>query len=312
MLSSRMKLLAREPLVHFLVLGGSLFLLQGLLRDPAADGERRIEVGRGQIERLAAAWTRQRGREPGARELQELVDGYVREEIFYREALRLGLDRDDIVVRRRLTQKLEFLLQDLEVEDEPSDEELQRFFAENRARYDKPPRVTFSHIFFSSDRRHDARSDAQALLDRLHSPAPSGQPGPDDGDSFWLHTHYAERSRREVAQLFGEGFAEAVFSLAQGLSPGRGAEHWQGPVASAYGYHLVRVVDFLPSRSLDLHEVRKRVVGDWRSARRREANEAAYERLQERYDVVVAPLLPSPGKELRRSVGQASDGGEGE
>lgn len=271
-----MKALLHSPLVHFVAIGAVMFLLYGVFRGSRADDTRRIEVGEQRITRLREMWMAQWKRPPTEKELDGLIDSFIREEIFYREALAMGLDRDDAVVRRRLAQKIEFLADDLATRSEPFPAELQRFFEENVERYQLPARVSFSHIYFSVDRRGEAcESDARDALQRIRAGASADA----QGDPFMLQRDYPSRSEREVAELFGSELAEALFTVSAGS--------WQGPVRSSYGVHLVLVRERTESRTPELADVSDRVKNDLLAERRRAANDALVESLKERYQIIV-------------------------
>ncbi|HEC84794.1 MAG TPA: peptidyl-prolyl cis-trans isomerase [Thioploca sp.] len=271
--------LFREPLIHFLLLGTALFILQGWVsQEEEPDSSRRIDISTGLIERLQETWTKQRKRTPTAKELQGLVDGHLKEEIFYREALRMGLDQNDTIIRRRLAQKMGFLIEDL-VPNNPSAESLKTFFVENAERYREPARITFTHIYFSKDYRDNAEADAVALLEEFKAQAKPPLRASKHGDAFMLNYDYADQSWQKVAQSFGRDFADAVFKLEP--------DNWQGPLISAYGFHLVRVSQRTESRLKTLDEVQDKVYRDWRYTRRKQANQNAYAKLWERYEVVV-------------------------
>ena len=263
-----------SPLVVFLLLGIGVFALDRGLDD--GDAERRvITVTAEQLEAIRERWAAQWGRAPTGQELQGLIDDTVREEILYREAQRLALDRDDPIVRRRLAQKLTFMLEDNTEVPAPAAEEVEAHFATQAARYRVPLRTTFRHVFLSDDRRADPGHDALALLDV----ARAGEEGSWRrlGDPFMLLREYADRTDQEIAELFGGRFAAALSDLAVG--------EWQGPVSSAHGTHLVRVIGRTESRMPALGDVRDRVVRDLVETRRREQNQAAFQAVRERYDV---------------------------
>jgi hypothetical protein len=269
----RLRRALKEPLVHFLIGGALLFALDAWLGSSADQPSYELHVGAGQIERLSQAWQAQSGRVPTDAELDALVEDHVREEIYYREAVRRGLDQGDVLVRRRLAQKLAFLVEDLAEVEDPREEELRRFFTEHGERYVEPAELSFRHLFFSRDRRADPASDAAAALGALASGA---RP---IGDPFMLHSEYAGRTHQEVRELFGVDFADAVFAL-------EGAE-WQGPVRSSYGEHLVQVIARAEARMPAFEEARAAVERDFGQARREQANEAAYREMRSRYQVVV-------------------------
>jgi PPIC-type PPIASE domain len=287
-----LRALLREPTVQFLAAGAGLFLLFQWGGPP--DGEAgRIIVGASQIEHLTAGFTRMRQRPPTEGELEGLVDDHVREEIAAREARRLGLDRDDTLIRRRLRQKLEFLVEDDGQTASPSDAELQAWLDAHADAFRRDPEVAFRHVFVSGARRGGvADGEAQALLARLTALGP-GADVSGLGDPLRLLPDEIElTSRRDVAGLFGERFADRVL----GLPPGR----WAGPVESGYGVHLVLVTQRTPGRLPALGEVREQVVRDVLGARRAQRLEAMYQRLLERHPVIVE--RPTPASATRAAT----------
>ena len=264
----------RDPLVVFVLLGAGVFALDGWLAGSEAE-QRVVEITPDRIDRLRARWVAQWGREPTGPELQTLIDDAVDEEILYREAQRLGLDRDDAIVRRRLAQKLTFILEDAGAGGPPSEAAVQEYYARHAERYRRPGRTTFDHVFLSGDSRTDPVGDATALLAEVRADDGSGWQRM--GDPFMLARAYADRSDQEIAGLFGRVFADAVAGLPVG--------GWNGPVDSTYGAHLVRVNDRTSSRAPALAEVRDRVTADLRADRRRERSLAAYQELRDEYEV---------------------------
>jgi peptidyl-prolyl cis-trans isomerase C len=262
--------LVREPLVYFLAAGAALFLITEHF---GGSDRQTIVVTDAERARLADQWQAQMGRSATDAEMNALVEQWLREEIYYREALTLGLDADDVIIRRRLAQKLTFLTEDLGAGAEPGDDELRAYYESHAERYAEPARFTFSHAYFSNERRSDARSDAAAALEAATERAPPS------GDPFMLQRHYVDRSQREIGELFGRDFAAAILEL----DPGG----WQGPIRSAYGWHLVRLESRRPPRQPSLEEVSARVAADLRQARRREASEAYYRSLRERFRIVM-------------------------
>jgi hypothetical protein len=266
----------REPLLHFFVLGAGLFALFAWLRGPLVAAPERIHVEAARIEQLALGFARTWQRPPTQEELAGLVDEFVREEVLYREALALGLDRDDTIVRRRMRQKLEFLSEDVAPVADPDDAQLERHLAAHADAYRIEPQVALRQVFVSRDRRGDAAvADAQALLARLGADPNTEE----EGDASLLPTVLPLAPLGEVARAFGTAFAEEVAQL----TPGR----WSGPIESGFGLHLVFVEQRVEGRTPALDEVRDAVRNDWLSARRAEANEAFYRNLRERYEVTV-------------------------
>lgn len=270
--SGRLARRLRDPLVVFALLGGGVFAADGWL----AGRQTRpvVEITPGRVDQLRARWTAQWGREPTESERRRLIDRAVDEEILYREAQRLGLDRGDAIVRRRLAQKMTFLLEDAGGAEPLAETEVAEYYARHAERYRRPGRTTFDHVFLSGDGRTDPAGDAEALLAVLRA----GDGGWRRlGDPFMLARAYADRSGREIAALFGSAFADAVSGLPVG--------GWHGPLASTYGTHLVRVNGRTASRSPALAQVRERVAADLREDLRRERGRAAYRELRGRYEL---------------------------
>jgi hypothetical protein len=271
--------LLREPLVHFLVLGAALFALYAWRggSEPSA----RIVIGAGQLEHLAAGFARTWLRAPTPEELQGLLRDHVREELATREALALGLDRDDTIVRRRLRQKLEFLTEDLVGLAEPSEAELAEYLRAHLEAYELEPRFTFEQVFLSPERRGEALdADAQRLLAELRA-----TPELEDGDPTLLPAGLELAGTSEIDRIFGGDFARALGALAPG--------DWDGPLRSAFGLHLVRIAAREAGRLPELDEVREAVSRDWFAERKRAALDAFYADLLGRYEVVIEPELPA-------------------
>lgn len=279
--------LARSPLVVFLLLGAGVFAVDRWLDGTGAD--RVVTVTEEQLGAIRERWVAQWGRPPTGRELEGLIDEAVREEILYREAQRRGLDRGDAIIRRRLAQKMTFLLEDSAETPPAAAGDIETFYAAHAERYREPRRTTFRHVFLSRDRRDDAARDAAILLGEVREGAGDGWRRL--GDPFMLLREYADRTDQEIAELFGGRFATAMPSLAMG--------EWQGPVGSAHGVHLVQVIDRAEPRLPALDEVRGRVAEDLLESRRRERNEAALQTLRERYEIRM-PELADGGQEPRR------------
>ncbi|MGD8476794.1 MAG: peptidylprolyl isomerase [Burkholderiales bacterium] len=271
--------LLREPLVHFLAIGVLLFVLYALVNDDAPRRADRIEITGADVEQLALIFQKQWQRPPDSQELQGLIDARLREEVLYREALAMGLDENDTIVRRRLAQKVEFLMGDSGGVTEPDDETLQAYYEKNADRYREPPRLSFSHVYFSTDRRGaQAEKDARALLTQLRSAKPRVTQAPEEGDPLMLPPIYVDRGVDEIARDFGTSFAQQVGELESG--------QWYGPITSGYGLHLVYIGSRRDARLPSLDQVRSKVVNDWQVDERRAADARIYERLRSRYEVI--------------------------
>ena len=271
----------KEPLVRFLIIGVAIFAVNAWVNTSEDNAQPKIEVTATDIDRLRTLWQRKWQRPPTTEELQGLIDAEIREEILYREALAMGLDKDDTIVRRRMAQKLEFLTEDLMALNQPTDEELAQYYKENADKYREPAKLSFTHIYFSSDRRGvNAETDAQQALLNLN--ALGGSPvdsGTEMGDRFMLDSTYDQFSIPDIARLFGGNFANEVEKLPQGS--------WLGPIMSGYGIHLVYVTNHIPGRLPELTEVSDAVLRDYQQQKREEANQAFYARLKQRYHISI-------------------------
>jgi hypothetical protein len=281
-----MRRLLREPLLHFLLLGAGLFLAYSLQQK---NGGRRepgqIVVTLGQIEQMATAFAKTWQRQPTHEELAGLVRDRVREEVYCREAMALGLDQEDSVIRRRLRQKMEFVSDDIAALIEPTDAELEEYLRTHPDSFRVEPRFSFEQVYLDPQKhREKLASDAEQLLAQLDH-AGSEPDLSTFGDSLLLEPQFAQQPASEVAKQFGEPFALALSRF----EPGR----WQGPVESGYGVHLVYVSERVEGRLPPLAEVRDAVRREWDNARRLAANEAFYQELLERYSVTIEDLEPA-------------------
>lgn len=289
-LSSRMKRpgglalrrLTKEPLAQFLLIGAGLFLLHAAVRSREPVGE--IRVSQGQLASLAALHERAWMRPPTQRELQGLVDGWIREEVAEREARAMGLDRNDPVIRRRLRQKLEFLSEERADQRQPSSADLQQWLQDHPDRYRRDPLYSFRQIYLDpTSSQGPSKLRAQALLARLNGP--SAPAAAMLGDPLLLlDPAFTAMSGREVERLFGREFAEALTRLRPG--------GWIGPLRSGYGEHLVKLERMVPGVVPPLAEVREQVERDWRQEQRQRQLQTDYRHWLSRYRVV-RPALPS-------------------
>jgi hypothetical protein len=267
----------REPLFHFLILGAVIFAAYSFVTRHKTDKTGEIVVTQASIENLVTGFTRTWQRPPTEEELQGLVRDYIREEAAYREALALGLDRDDMIVRRRLRQKLEFVSDELATRREPTDAELQSFLQAHRGAFQTEPLYSFRQIYFNPQ-VHGANlhRDVARVLDHLQH----GNSRADDaGDPFLLQRIFDDVSPADLKKTFGEQFASAVGVLPVGS--------WQGPIESGYGTHLVYVEKRTDSRLPALSEVREQVRREWLNAKQQEATDRFYEVLLKQYTVKI-------------------------
>jgi hypothetical protein len=271
----------REPLLHFLLIGAVIYLLYGAFAETLPEEtDKTIVVSAAEIEWMQTSWQKRWNRPPTVEELEGLIQQYIRETVLYREALTMGLNKHDQVIRRRLAQKLEFLAKDLVALTPPTDEELVAYFDAHRDRYQEPTLYTFTQVFFNPDKRGDTTlDDAEAVKATLNARGDVIENAGALGDAFMLQSYYPEKDPVEIQKLFGSGFTQSLVEL----SPGQ----WHGPVLSGYGTHLVYVSSIHEPSPPVFEEVREQVVQDWTSEKSEELNEQFYANLRDSYTIVI-------------------------
>lgn len=275
----------REPLLHFLLLGLVLFAVYGYMQRGrgGVESSRQIAVSLDELQQMDAYFESQWHRQPTPAEFQAMVEDRVREEVLYREALAMGLDKDDTIVKRRMAQKMQFLAEDVATAHEPSTAELKAWFEKNSDKFALPGRYSFRHLYFSPDKRgKNAQQDAAKALAKI-----SGQPedsalGASLADQFMFQDYYGDQATEAIAKEFGPQFAVAIAKLKPGS--------WQGPVESGYGWHLVFVGTVISGRVPAFEEVEPDVKTAWLGEQKREAWQKAYQDMRAKYNV----LLPGP------------------
>jgi hypothetical protein len=286
----RLSALLREPLVRFFLIGGLIYVLYGLIgnSDEAVTDE--IFVSAAQIERMLQTWQKTRMRPPTEGELRALIDDYVREEVYYREAVELGFDQDNPIVRRVLRQKMEFLADAYNADQLPTDEALQAYLVANESLFQSGLDVSFTHVFFSDERGSDnarkAAEQALAILSENDGSRVAVAQVTASGDQFPLQSNNPSFSRRDLVKLFGSRFADQLEIIETGS--------WQGPVTSGYGEHLVNVSTRTLAETLALAEARDDVTRAWREEQRKINRAEFYQRLRDGYTLTVeaSRLLP--------------------
>jgi len=294
---SQLKLL-REPLLHFLFIGTAIYVLFAVFAEPSQEADDdTLVVSAGEIEWMQTSWQQRWNRPPTEEELDGLIQQYIRETVLYREALTMGLNQHDQVIRRRLAQKLEFLAKDLVALTPPTEEELQAYFATHQDRYREPPLYTFTQVFVDPDKRGDATlADAEKIKATLIAQGEAIEDPGALGDGFMLQSYFPEKDPTEIQKAFGSGFAESLI----GLAPGQ----WHGPVLSGYGTHVVYVSHVSEPPAPVFEDVRERVIEDWKTDKGEELNEAFYANLRDRYTIVI----DWPDSERERELARSRDG----
>ncbi|MCZ6640316.1 MAG: peptidyl-prolyl cis-trans isomerase [Gammaproteobacteria bacterium] len=255
--------LLREPLLHFAVTGGLIFLLYSLIADTQKTPNDVIVISTARIDQLVAEYQSVWNQMPVESELDNLIEAYVREEVYYRGALELDLDRDDAVVRRRLRQKMEFLMDAGSYLQEPSVGELETYYADNEKAFRRLPRLAFEQIYFGTSTDPEGITQSLSILQT----EPETDPG-EMGEHTLLPAHLGVSPPAAIDGVFGPGFFEQLVKLPPGT--------WAGPVTSAYGTHLIRVLEYLPAQTPKLGDVRDAVVDDWRATKAMQIREQDY------------------------------------
>jgi hypothetical protein len=276
----RIRTLLGEPMLHFLVIGIALFAAYQWMAPVDSDG-RRIVITQGVVDDLVTQHVAAKGREPNFTELNHLIESYVRDEILYREGVKLGLDRDDIVVKRRVRQKIELIDEEDASTRTPTDADLTSYLAANPARFVRPAILTFEQVLLEQSAAgpgvvHAVAVTHQALRNGA-DPAELGKPT--------LLPHRMTRTPADlVARDFGPSFAAALEKVP--------VREWVGPIDSSFGAHYVRVSYRTPAVAPQLAAVRDHVVREWENERRRRARNDAYAKMRGGYEIGIEAKAP--------------------
>lgn len=266
-----------EPLLHFLVIGGLLFAALTALEARREE----VRLSDQEVAQLDAYWRAQSDRAPTAAELRSMVDDRIDEEIMAREARRLGLDEDDVIIRRRLAQKYQFVREDLAAPPEPDAAQLRAFYDAHQALFTAPGTIAFRQLYFSRERGPEAaQAAAAAALARLKADPDAAV----DGDPFIMPLAQAAATAADLRRDYGDAFAAALAAAPAGA--------WSGPLPSAYGWHLVYVAARSPDRVLPFAEAEPQVAQRWREAALAERRTAARAELRRRYTIVLPDGVP--------------------
>jgi hypothetical protein len=282
--------LLREPLLQFLVLGAMLFALYNLVDKRSVEATEKIVVSTSQIANLRDGFARTWRRSPTEEELQGLIENYIRDEVFYRAGRAAGLDRDDVVIRRRVRQKMEFLAEEITI-SEPTEEQLVIFLASNPERFRTEDRLTFRQLFLNPSRRTGTIDRDLEQVRAALSSADAALDATGLGDPFLLGEEFHTVSLRDTAGTFGESFARQVFAAEQG--------RWQGPIASTYGLHFIFINERTRGSESSLDTVRPAVIREWANSRRLEAERKLYHSLRDRYEIIVEAVPPQAAAAAR-------------
>ena len=261
----------REPLAHFLIAGFAVFLIASWRGDPVDPSSRTITIDAAQVSRLAESWARTWQRPPNPNEIDGLIRDYIKEEVYYREAKRAGLDDGDFVIRRRLRSKMEFLASEVSESVQADDTVLQKWLDDRPARYARGTAISFDQIYLKED-----VSGAKPLIAQLAA----GADWKSAGAAITLPASLERATSDEIVRQFGDSFAQSLIAMKPGS--------WTGPVASGFGQHLVRIRAVQIPPPPKLADVRQQVENDWRAETTKAREAAAYQALLDSYTIKIA------------------------
>jgi peptidyl-prolyl cis-trans isomerase C len=275
-LRDKLRAVFGEPLVHFLLAGLALFLFFAWRGDAVDPESRTITITEQQVERLAASWAQTWQRPATQAEIDGLIRDHVKEEVYYREGLRMGLDQDDSIIRRRIRSKMEFLASSQVENEAPSDAALQAMLDKKTHVYAADARYSFDQIYLAAQDEAAARARATQMLAALNK----GTDLQKLGDAISLPRSPDDVDRARIALDFGDDFAAALAGLKVGA--------WAGPVVSGFGLHLVRIRAVQASTKPKLADVRQSVENDWRAQTAKDREAKAYQALLDSYTIKIA------------------------
>jgi len=265
-----------NPLLHFLLIGASLFLLYNRVKPPRG-GQDTIIIDDDMVNRSIELFRKEWGRPPSKEELEGLVDRQIQQEVLYRQALKMHLDHNDELIRRRMEQKLNFITKDLATMRQPSDDTLKAYMYRQDGKYKVPDKLSFVHIYFNPDRRTDARGQATDILSRLASPDAHPEDQFKQGDAFPFLQKVEDVDRKSIASQMGDAFADSLMMVPTG--------RWMGPLVSGFGTHLVYVTSHQPSMEPDWQKVRADVLRDYQYELSQALDRKVYQDFRKQYKV---------------------------
>jgi hypothetical protein len=269
-----------------------LFALHGFVGKQRADAPEKIVISASRVANLGDGFARTWRRPPSEQELQGLIEDYIRDEVFYREGRAAGLDRDDVIIRRRVRQKMEFLAEDMSV-PQPSDEQLAAYLASNPERFRAEDQLTFHQVFLSATRRANTIESDSKQVSGVLARADASVDATALGDPFLLGEEFRGVSPSKITSIFGEAFSKQIAAMETG--------RWQGPVSSGFGQHFVFISQRVSGNLPPLDAVRPTVRREWANARRLEAERKLYVSLRDRYEIVVeTPSAKAASAEISR------------
>jgi len=274
--------LLREPLLHFILVGAALFLIFYITVDRSNFNQSKdiIVISTSDIDRLSYLFEKTWSRQPNDSELRGIVDGYLEEEVLYREAIMLGLDKDDTVVRRRMRQKMEFFVNDLTEQTEPTEKQLKEYLVKNKDKYRTESRLSFKQIFFKPDKdSEDISNRIINIKDNLNQQSKSSKYTKNIGDATMLPVELEKTSISEIDSQFGRRFSDKLSELDQ--------NRWEGPIESAYGFHLIFLEEKTEGYDPGLSEIHSEVERDWKYSLQKELEQEYFRKKLDQYQVQI-------------------------
>lgn len=275
---TKLKNIFTEPFIQFLILGGLLFLLVTYIQRTKDNASRQITVDGDRVGLMLVNYKSQTGTLPTKQQLDAMIDNYIKEEISYREAKNMGLDKDDEIVRRRLSQKFDFMQTDLTETVPPTEEQLKQFYTSNSAMFQKKSTVSFSHVYFSTDKSNDSMAKQRALAVLKQLQQTTLQRAPEKGDRFALQYDYTDQAALDIQQNFGNK------QLLDELFKAR-VNTWAGPVQSGYGWHLIFISKRDSTAAIPFTYIKEEVRTAFMETVKATENKKIFDRLSKKYSI---------------------------
>lgn len=274
-----MKNILREPLLHFIIIGVFLFLISSWVENRRKLASQEIVIDDNVVERMTNQYQQQMGKPLGDEGLNAMISQYIQNEIYYREALKLGLGNNDEIIRRRLSQKYMFLLTDIAVPKTPSDADLKKYFSENISLFREKGSLTFTHIYFSPDVDgiEGAKNRAEQVYKKIGNI--TIEAASQLGDSFLLENRFANATQIQVRKIFGvSALTNSIFKMKP--------HQWSRPIESGYGWHLVYVEKVNQAADPLFESVKNEVLKSWQNDNRLEQEVKKNKELFSQYKIV--------------------------
>ncbi|HRI20691.1 MAG TPA: peptidyl-prolyl cis-trans isomerase [Panacibacter sp.] len=279
----------RQPLLHFLIIGGLLFALYYAV-NPAPSNKENITINDEQLDRIEMIFQKEWNRPPTETEMKGLLDRYIQQEVYYRKALRMNLDQDDEMIRRRLEQKLRFVTNDMANLTVPKEEDLQAYYKAHKANYLEQKKYSFSHIYFSPDKRPHANEDAAGVLPTLPYSDKNIDKLISRGDAFPFAYHIENLTANEIDQQMGDSFSNELDKLPVGK--------WSGPILSGYGTHLIFIDEVKQPVEKDFAAIKEDVLRDYHYNLQNQYNDQLYAEFKKDYTIKLDIKDPKHNKQL--------------